>query len=121
MQELRLDKNEKKRDVLVQECRDLLDQAEQIKDMSRYQSSGDDALGGVTFLTARKGGMGSRSKKPEARRALTTREKIILLEGSRLHGFTFPPWSSPPRRSEFDLGVGESLYLYVVSEFIQCL
>lgn len=60
--------------------------------------------------------MGSRLKKPKVRRALTTREKIILLEGSKLHGFVFPPWTSPPGWSEFELGIGETLYLYVNSK-----
>lgn len=115
MQQLKLAENENRRDVLAQECRDLLDQAEQIKHASRCPPFGN-AMGGVASLTARKVGLGSSSKKPEARRALTTREKIILLEGSRLHGFVFPPWTSPPSRSEFKLGVGESLFLYVFVE-----
>ncbi len=34
-------------------------------------------------------------------RDLTTREKIILMESSKLHGHIFPPWTSP-KPSEFD-------------------
>ena len=30
-----------------------------------------------------------------SQRKLTTREKIILLEGSKLHGSRFPSWTSP--------------------------
>lgn len=70
----------------------------------------------VLFLTLSQVGMGSSSKKPEVRRALTTREKIILLEGSKLHGYVFPPWTSPPSWSEFELGIGANLYLYVHSK-----
>lgn len=110
MQEFRLAKDENRRSPLVQDCRDSLDQGEQTKDASRCQPFGDDAMGGVLFLTSSQAGLGSKSKNPEVRRALTTREKIILLEGSKLHGFVFPPWTSPPSRSEFELGVGETLY-----------
>lgn len=111
MQELKLAPNDSRRDVLVQECRDLLYQAEQIKNANRCQPSGNDAMGEVTFRIPRKAGSGSISNKPEAKRALTTREKIILLEGSKLHGFVFPPWTSTPRSSEFELGTEESVYL----------
>ena len=33
---------------------------------------------------------------------LTTREKIILLQGSKLHGSVFPPWKEPPAVAEFE-------------------
>lgn len=111
MQEFRLAKDENIRSLLAQECRALLDKAEHIKDASRCQPSGNDAMGEGTFLAPRKVGLGSRSKKSEVKRALTTREKIILLEGSKLHGFVFPPWTSPPSRSEFELGVGHTLFM----------
>jgi hypothetical protein len=32
---------------------------------------------------------------------LTTREQIILLQGSKLHGCVFPPWKAAPDSSEF--------------------
>ena len=116
MQELRLAKNDNERHILAQECRELLDQAEKIRDAIRCQPSDDDPMGRVTVVNPRKVGLGSRSKKSKARRALTTREKIILLERSRLYGFVFPPWTSPPSRSEFELGDGQTLYLYVISD-----
>ncbi len=101
MEELKLAEDESKRALLARECRDLLDKAEQLKVASTLQSSGENV------------GRVLKSKKPRARRALTTREKIILLEGSRLHGFVFPPWTSSPSPSEFELKAGESLYQYV--------
>lgn len=115
MEELKLAKDENKRVVLAQECRDLLDKAEQLKAASMWQSSGQD-LGKATSVNVCKVGVGLRSKNPRSRRALTTREKIILLEGSRLHGFVFPPWISSPSPSEFELKAGESLYQYVDKE-----
>ena len=33
---------------------------------------------------------------------LTTREKIILLQGSKLHGSVFPPWTDSPASNEFE-------------------
>ena len=116
MQELKLVEDSKRREDLAQECRDLLDQAERIKDESRYQHSGD-AVRRATSITARKGCSSSKPEKPETRRVLSTREKIILLEGSKLHGFVFSPWTAPPAPSEFELRFGESLYSYVVLIF----
>ena len=41
------------------------------------------------------------SQGPVPKRDLTTREKIILMEGSKLNGYIFPPWT-PPKPSDFD-------------------
>lgn len=101
--------DETQRGVLAGQCQKLLDKAEEIKDAGIYQSSAQ-IKGAGTRNTARRSGLGLRSKKPETTRAFTTREKIILLEGSRLNGFIFPPWTSPPSPSEFQLESGESLY-----------
>ena len=38
---------------------------------------------------------------PNSKREMTTREKIILMEGSKLNGSVFPPWT-PPISSEFE-------------------
>lgn len=46
-------------------------------------------------------------------RLLSTREHIIILEGSRLNGFVFPPWKGPPDPGEFDLKNGEARFMYV--------
>jgi calpain-7 len=35
-------------------------------------------------------------RAPVSQRPLTKREEIILLEGSKLHGFIFPPWTTDP-------------------------
>ena len=52
-------------------------------------------------------------KEPLSNRKLTTREQIILLESSRLHGSVFPPWTTAPTPAEFDLPFGDGLYMYV--------
>lgn len=54
-------------------------------------------------------------KEPATRRELTTREKIILLENSRLHGCIFPPWKTPPDPSEFAVKDFQDQFLYVTT------
>ncbi|KAI9761733.1 MAG: transcription factor TFIIIC subunit tfc4 [Chaenotheca gracillima] len=44
-------------------------------------------------------------------RELPTREKIILWEGSKLNGFTFPPWDDAPSPDEFELAASEEKYI----------
>ena len=41
-------------------------------------------------------------EEPVAKRELTTREKIILLKASKVHGCRFPPWTAPPLCSDFE-------------------
>jgi calpain-7 len=40
-------------------------------------------------------------KAPVSQRPISKREEIILLEGSKLHGFIFPQWTSDPDDSVF--------------------
>lgn len=47
---------------------------------------------------------------PTSKRKLTTREEIILLEGSKLNGFVFPPWKGDPSDDEFILKKGEEAF-----------
>ncbi|KAL8953280.1 MAG: hypothetical protein Q9222_000846 [Ikaeria aurantiellina] len=49
-------------------------------------------------------------REPVSTRALSTREKIILLEGSKLNGSRFPPWETAPKASDFDLEDNEPLF-----------
>ena len=46
----------------------------------------------------------NQSKKmgPKPKRDLSTREKIILMESSKLNGSIFPPWTAP-NPSDFDM------------------
>lgn len=84
---------------LNHECQQLLQKAEKIKAVPK-------AAGGrkimVTNLT-----------EPVPSRRLSTREQIILLKGSKLHGGLFPPWNSAPSAKEFELLGCQSLYTYV--------
>lgn len=47
---------------------------------------------------------------PVSMRKLTTRENIILLEGSKLNGFVFKPWERSPLQDEFELKKGDDLF-----------
>jgi calpain-7 len=49
-------------------------------------------------------------KEPLSTRKLTTRENIILLEGAKLNGFIFKPWTDPPSSDEFSHKDGEQLF-----------
>jgi calpain-7 len=49
-------------------------------------------------------------KEPVSTRSLTTRENIIILEGSKLNGFIFKPWPGPPSQDEFTHRDGENLF-----------
>jgi calpain-7 len=48
--------------------------------------------------------------QPVSKRKLTTRENIILLEGSKLNGFIFKQWEKPPLNEEFEFQNGEQLF-----------
>lgn len=52
-------------------------------------------------------------KEPVPTRALSTREQIIILEASKLHGCRFPPWKTIPKAEEFALGEDQSLFVCV--------
>ena len=96
MQALRLAPNGTAKARLDSKCKQLLRQAEIIKEESIRSEHGD----GVAASSPRS----SRAlKQPTSKRKLTTREEIIILEGSRLNGFTFPPWKDDPDPEEFTL------------------
>ena len=50
-------------------------------------------------------------EEPISIRELTTREKIVLLEASKLHGSRFPPWTSPPVSSDFERQSGQPYFM----------
>ncbi|KAI5287127.1 cysteine protease [Ascosphaera aggregata] len=50
------------------------------------------------------------SNRAPSSRALSKREQIILLEGSKLHGSIFPPWQGLPDAKDFERKADGSLY-----------
>ncbi|KAI6712220.1 hypothetical protein PZA11_002259 [Diplocarpon coronariae] len=49
-------------------------------------------------------------KAPVSRRLVARKEELILLEGSKLHGFIFPPWTNEPADTLFEDGSDGSPY-----------
>jgi hypothetical protein len=72
---------------LDSKCKELILKAEKIKVATDWKAA---ARAGI-FPALR----------PVSTRNLTTREEIIILEGAKLNGFIFPPWSRPPTQDEF--------------------
>ena len=109
MRRLQLAKSEQEKKHLDQECRLLLEKAESLKNATRSSFTVD--------LTASQRDHNVapplpvlKLQEPRPTRALSTREQIILLGGSRLHGYVFPPWRESPSGSEFELKPGEALF-----------
>ncbi len=95
--------NASERERLKSKCMTILSRAEEIKQME-------------SWTMARKQDEQERAwkhlKAPLSRRALSADEEVILLEGSRLHGLTFPPWTSEPSQEAFENTNGGVLYVY---------
>lgn len=72
--------------TLRNKCKELLTLAEEIKKCDIWPPPKNS--GGI-------------SKPPVSERSITRTEEIILLEGSKLHGFIFPPWTTDPDDSFF--------------------
>lgn len=109
MRQLKLAKTEEEKKHLDRKCRSLLETAESLKTATETNST--------TELRASKQPTAERSpgtplelQEPRSTRNLSTREQIILLESSKLHGFVFPPWRERPSNSEFVLRPGEPLF-----------
>ena len=113
MRALRSKPSDDEKGRLDQTCRRLLERAELIKATGQWKSEAP-AIGSKMPRRGSSQGSHSKLKKPISTRPLSTREQIILLEGSKLHGFTFWPWQSNPLATEFELKPGENLFLYVL-------
>lgn len=90
LQALKLADNRTDRARLRAKCKELLTRSEQLRGDGAHQLD---------------------REKPISKRTLTTREKIILVEGSKLNGFKFPIWESAPEPAEFELSDGEEQFV----------
>lgn len=95
MKATKLASNESERRRLRAKCIELLSRAEEIKNAQTWTPQK------VKAITLR---------VPKSERAISKREEIILLEGSRLHGFLFPPWTTDPDDSVFDAMINGDEY-----------
>jgi calpain-7 len=104
MQALRLASNSTEKARLDSKCKELLTKAETLKDGKAESRLGD------RFAPSSSPSEASL-KQPTSKRKLTTREEIILLEGSKLNGFVFLPWNDDPLPEEFELKEGQELFV----------
>ncbi|KAI1618007.1 calpain-7 [Exophiala viscosa] len=96
LQALRLTDKPSDRKRLDAKCKELLGQAERLK--ARQDAP-------TRHLADRQ--QSDVLSAPISTRKLTTRETIIILEGSKLNGFVFKPWTSAPSTDEFVLQPGQ--------------
>ena len=87
MKALQLTDSPEEKRKLDQKCKELLTTAERIKGTKIWRPAHE----------LRK------LEEPHSIRTLSKREEIILLESAKLNGFIFPPWTSPPEASDFEL------------------
>ncbi|KAF5856093.1 cysteine protease [Aspergillus alliaceus] len=99
MKALRLATVQKDKHALDAKCKEWLTTAESIKESKNWQAAAH-----------RHDKVVPEPQLPVSTRKLTTREEIILLEGAKLNGFIFPPWSNPPSPTEFKQLVEEPLF-----------
>ena len=103
MRALKLERDPEQKRKLDAACKKYLKQAENLKATKSAQSK--------PSVVSSDPKVSQKPWKHIARRALTTREKIILLEGSKLNGFTFPPWTGPPEEEEFQSSDGQERFV----------
>ena len=89
MKAAKLASSDQERTRLRAKCKALLSKAEQIKRSESWTPIIKTAIPALL-------------KAPSSERKITRHEEIILLEGSKLHGFIFPPWKSDPEDAVFD-------------------
>lgn len=97
MKALNLTDSQADRKRLDTKCREMIARAEELK---LRQDDKPDTPKETVLL-----------KPPISKRPLTTREKIILLEGSRLNCFVFKPWDHEPSDKDFELGPQQELFV----------
>ncbi|KFY04046.1 hypothetical protein O988_01034, partial [Pseudogymnoascus sp. VKM F-3808] len=93
MKAIKLANSSTERARLKEKCLNILAKAEEIKKIEQWkpQTGYPSTVRTPSELT----------RVPQSRRQLSTREEVILLEGSKLHGLIFPPWKSEPDEQEF--------------------
>jgi calpain-7 len=106
MKAIKLANTQSERGRLKQRCTSALARAEQIKKIKQWPLSVDNVSS--TFPSPQP------LKVPHSSRGLSTREEVILLEGSKLHGLLFPTWTTEPNDDEFR-DVEGHYYVYVSS------
>jgi len=103
MKAIKLSSNENERSRLKLRCKEVLARAEEIKLLESWIPQNIPPSQPQTKAL----------KIPVSERTPTTREEIILLEGSKLHGFVFPPWKAEPGPEVFEKSGDDDVFEYV--------
>lgn len=103
MKAIKLASGASEKERLRSKCMKVLARAEEIKQVEtwRIPENLDKRAGSIRTLTA-----------PLSDRTLPTREQVILLESSKLHGFIFSPWTAEPEEELFQPMEGNESFLY---------
>lgn len=101
MKALKLATSSSEKSHMTRRCKTLLDEAERIKVMKKWQPS----IAKARQENAEAGTDGKVKvlKEPLSTRTSSKREQILLLQSSKLNGFAFPPWKGPPDPGDFAL------------------
>ena len=115
MRALKLAQDPIEKSKLSTRVKQMLEEAERIKMSTDWRKAVQHrpSLNGSSSTKADTVARARTLQEPQSTRKLPNHEQILLLRASYLNGFKFPPWTTPPESSEFELKDGESLFLYV--------
>ena len=105
MKAIKLASTGSERERLKSKCMKVLARAEEIKQVESW------------VIQKSQAGTSHDLNAPFSNRTLPTREQVILLESSNLHGFIFSPWTSEPEE-EFQATGCNGSFLYDLSILI---
>ncbi len=103
MKAIKLASSASERERLKSECMKVLARAEEIKQVETWDEPQKQKSQTRTS---------HELNAPLSHRVLTTREQVILLESSKLHGFVFSPWTSEPDEELFQAIGCNGYFLY---------
>ena len=101
----------KGRKELDQKCRQYLDRAECFKSSDQKKSALVDRNVKEQRAHINKPPNSSKLSASVSTRAISKREQIILWQGSKLHGSSFPPWEKAPSTEEFEVRDGQTSFM----------
>ncbi|KAK3702819.1 cysteine protease [Vermiconidia calcicola] len=113
MRALKLAQDPIEKSKLSTRVKQMLEEAERIKMSTDWRKAVQHrpSLNGSSSTKADTVARARTLQEPQSTRKLPNHEQILLLRASYLNGFKFPPWTTPPESSEFELKDGESLFL----------
>ena len=91
----------------------LLEEAELIKQSPDWRETIESTTGTGSGSSSNMA-LTRQLKEPQSTRELPKQEQIMLLRASYLNGFKFPPWTTIPKASEFELKDGDAPFTYVI-------